>query len=107
MKKWVMGVGCVLMILITTMVLATPEMVLVKAGTFQMGNTRGDSEGWDNEKPVHTVSLNYDYYIGQYEVTFNEYDAYCEEIGQSKKRDKGWGRGQRPVIDVNWSEAIA
>ncbi len=107
MKKWVLAMGCVLILLLTTAVFATPEMVLVKAGTFQMGNTRGDSEGWDNEKPVHTVTLNYDYYIGKYEITFNEYDAYCGEKGQSKKRDKDWGRGERPVIYVNWSEAIA
>ena len=107
MKKWVLAMGCLLMILITTAVFATPEMVLVKAGTFQMGNTRGDIEGSENEKPVHSVTLTYDFYIGKYEVTFNEYDAYCEENGRSQKRDKGWGRGQRPVIYVNWSDAIA
>ncbi len=106
MKKWLLSVLCVLMILITTAVFGTPEMVLVKAGTFQMGNTRGDSVGWDNEKPVHTVRLTYDFYIGKYEVTFNEYDAYSQETGKSKKRDKGWGRGNRPVIYVNWNEAI-
>ena len=107
MKKWVLAVGCMLMILITTDVFATPEMVLVKAGTFQMGNTIGDIEGLDNEKPVHTVRLTYDFYIGKYEVTFNEYDAYCEETGKSKKRDRGWERGERPIIYVNWSEAVA
>jgi len=71
-----------------------------------MGNTREVSVGWDNEKPVHTVRLTYDFYIGKYEVTFNEYDAYSQETGKSKKRDKGWGRGNRPVIYVNWNEAI-
>lgn len=107
MKKWVLAVGCMLMILITTDVFATPEMVLVKAGTFQMGNIIKDIEGSDNEEPVHTVRLTYDFYIGKYEVTFNEYDAYCEETGKSKKRDRGWGRGERPIIYVNWSEAVA
>ncbi len=107
MKKRALSLGCVLMILLATVVIAAPEMILVKAGSFQMGNTRGDSEGWDNEKPIHTVKLTYDYYIGKYEVTFNEYDAYCEETGLTKKRDKGWGRGARPVIYVNWSDAVA
>jgi len=67
-----------------------PELVLVKGGTFQMGNTRNDEEGGDNEKPVHTVKLTYDYYIGKYEVTFKEYDAYCEATGKNKSVYKGW-----------------
>jgi len=83
-----------------------PEMVLVQGGTFQMGNTRGNSEGYSDEKPVHTVKLTYDYYIGKYEVTFNEYDAYCEDTGKNKPSDRNWGRGNRPVIYVSWNDAI-
>lgn len=40
-------------------------MKQVKAGTFQMGSTTGDS----NEKPVHTVTITNDYYMGETEVT--------------------------------------
>jgi uncharacterized repeat protein (TIGR02543 family) len=83
------------------------ETVLVNRGSFQMGNTRGDSEGYDDEKPVHTVTLTYDYYIGQYEVTFDEYDAYCKATGESKPKDEGWGRGNRPVINVTWWDGIS
>jgi len=81
------------------------EMVLVKGGTFQMGDEHGDL--WYRCRPVHTVKLTYDYYIGKYEVTFNEYDAYCEDMGKSKPNDEGWGRGNRPVINVSWNDAIA
>ena len=81
-------------------------MILVKNGTFSMGNTRGDSKGYSNEKPIHTVNLTYNYWIGKYEVTFDQYDAYCEAMGRSKPSDYGWGRGQRPVINVSWNEAI-
>jgi len=84
-----------------------PEMVLVKGGTFQMGNTRDDSEGDSREKPVHTVKLTYDYYIGKYEVTFKEYDVYCNATGKNKPKDEGWGRDSRPVINVTWYDAIA
>jgi len=82
-----------------------PEQVLVKAGIFQMGNTRRDGVGNSDEKPVHIVKLTYDYYIGKYEVTFNEYDAYCEATGESKRNVEGWGRGDRPVISVSWYDA--
>jgi|GEM_PF-1798401 len=84
-----------------------PEgMVLVKAGSFEMGNTRGDSEGDSDEKPVHRVTLTYDYWIWKYEVTFAEYDLYCESVGKSKPSDRGWGRGSRPVMNVSWNDAI-
>jgi len=83
-----------------------PEMVLVKGGSFQMGNTRNDSEASNKEVPVHTVHLTYDYYIGKYEVTFDEYDLYCESIGKTKPMDDGFGRGMHPVIFVNWWDAI-
>jgi len=81
------------------------EMVLVKAGTFQMGNTRGDS-GSNDELPVHEVELTNDFYIGKYEVTFAEYDRFCEETGRKKPSDEGWGREKRPVINVSWWDAI-
>ena len=84
----------------------TPELVLVKGGSFQMGNTRNDAEGRDDEKPVHSVKFTYDYYIGRYEVTFDEYDAYCDEPGASMPDASGWGRGDKPVINVSWEEAI-
>ena len=82
----------------------TSVMVLVKGSTFQMGDEHGDLE--DECRPVHTVKLTYDYYIGKYEVTFNEYDAYCEYTGKSKPSDSGWGRGNRHVIFVSWKDAI-
>jgi len=82
----------------------TSVMALVKGGTFQMGDEHGDLG--DERSPVHTVKLAYDYYIGKTEVTFNEYDAYCEDTGKTKPDDWGWGRGSRPVIYVSWYDAI-
>ena len=40
-------------------------MKLVEAGTFQMGSTTGRSD----EKPVHSVTITKDYYMGETEVT--------------------------------------
>ena len=79
--------------------------VLVEGGTFTMGDTWGD--GYDNEKPTHKVTFTYNFYIGKYEITFDEYDVFCEATGRSKPDDEGWGRGNRPVINVSWNDAIA
>jgi formylglycine-generating enzyme required for sulfatase activity len=81
------------------------KMILVEGGTFSMGNTRGDIEGYNDEKPIHEVNITYDYWMGKYPVTFDEYDKYSNSIGESFVRDSGWGRGNHPVINVNWNEA--
>jgi len=86
----------------------TPETVLVHGGTFQMGDTRDEGNNvHQREKPVHTVILTYDFLIGKYEVTFDQFDAYCEAAGINEPSDAEWGRGQRPVINVNWDQAVA
>ncbi|HNQ71376.1 formylglycine-generating enzyme family protein [Mesotoga prima] len=80
------------------------HFALVEKGSFTMGNTWGD--GKSNEKPTHKVTLTYDFYIGKYEVTFNEYNAFCEATGRSKNSDDGWGGGIRPATYVEWFDAI-
>jgi len=45
--------------------------------------------------------------MGQYEVTFEEYDRFCAATGREKPDDNGWGRGQRPVINVDRNDAMA
>ncbi|MFC2096453.1 hypothetical protein ACFLQ3_01990, partial [Bacteroidota bacterium] len=41
------------------------------------------------------------FYMSATEITFDQYDAYCEATGSEKPDDKGWGRGNRPVIHVS------
>ena len=79
-----------------------PEMVRIPAGSFRMGSNNGDSD----EKPVHKVSLSA-FSIGKYEVTFAEYDKFANATGKDKPSDRGWGRGNRPVINVSWHDAVA
>jgi formylglycine-generating enzyme required for sulfatase activity len=44
--------------------------------------------------------------VGRYAVTFDEWDAAVAAGGVSyKPHDSGWGRGRRPVINVNWDDA--
>ncbi|MCU0289849.1 MAG: SUMF1/EgtB/PvdO family nonheme iron enzyme [Acidobacteria bacterium] len=76
-------------------------MIYVPPGEFTMG-----SNDIDDEKPPHTVSLD-GYWVGKYEVTFAQYDRYCEETPKEKPYDVGWGRGDRPVINVSWEDAAA
>ena len=81
------------------------EMVLVEKGSFEMGDTFEIVCLAVNN--VHTATFTYDYYIGKYEVTFDQYDRYCQETKKATPDDNGWGRGSRPVINVSWYDAIA
>jgi formylglycine-generating enzyme required for sulfatase activity/tRNA A-37 threonylcarbamoyl transferase component Bud32 len=80
------------------------EFVSVKGGTFQMGDQF--NEGYSDETPVHTVTVD-DFCMSKYEITFAQYDAFCEATGRTKPDDEGWGRGNRPVINVSWEDATA
>lgn len=77
------------------------ETLLVEGGSFKMGS----EDGSDDEKPVHEVRLK-SFHIGKYPVTFDLYDQFCESTGRDKPDDEGWGRGRRPVIYVNWYDAL-
>ncbi len=83
------------------------EMVLARAGSFLMGGTRRVSRSRPEEFPVHPVALTYDFWIGKYEVTFEQFEAFCASVDQEIPEDRGWGKLDRPVIHVSWWDAIA
>ncbi len=64
----------------TSGILAMPEMLSIPGQTFKMS---------------------------KYTTTFAEYDAYAAATGQPKPDDVGWGRANRPVINVSWDDAVA
>lgn len=61
------------------------------------------------ESPLHEVRIGYRFAVGRYSVTFAEWDACVADGGCRGYRpdDAGWGRGRRPVINVNWTDARA
>ena len=83
-----------------------PALVVIPAGEFQMGSPESEAGRLSNER-LHSVSV-VAFAMGQYEVTFAEYDRFCEATGREKPGDLlSWGRGTRPVIHVNWNDAMA
>lgn len=81
------------------------EWVDVPSGTFTMGSPKCEFDRSDYEFQ-HQVTLS-PFKLSRYEITFEQYDLYCEATGKEKPDDKGWGRGKRPVINVSWEEANA
>ncbi len=85
---------------------SSPQMVVVPAGSFLMGSPEAEQGRLNVEGPQHKVSIT-SFALGKYEVTFDEYDRFAEASGRDKPQDEGWGRGKRPVINVNWEDARA
>ena len=79
-----------------------PAMQTIHGGKLVMGSERDPLA--IEERPVHEVSIA-DFAIGRNEVTFDEYDAFARDTGRKLPDDQGWGRGQRPVINVTWEDA--
>ena len=91
-----------------------PEMVFVKGGSFKMGSNKG----YDDEKPVHNVTLS-SFYISKYEVTVGQYKEFCKATGHQfpskptrqwyeehdNVRDWTW-RDNYPIVNVSWYDAM-
>ncbi len=94
-------------------------MIYIPPGEFMMGQTDEEKKClinkigeedynsyYTNETPLHKVYLD-GYWIGKYEVTFAQYDQYCNDKKRERPDDEGWGRKNMPVINVSWDDAAA
>lgn len=79
------------------------QLVDIQGGTFMMG-CDAKNGNCETDEQVHRVTVS-DFRMSKYEITFDMYDAYCDSIGLEKPDDNGWGRGNRPVINITWREA--
>jgi formylglycine-generating enzyme required for sulfatase activity len=86
-----------------------PQMVVVPAGSFTMGSPASEPNRYADEGPQHRVTIARQFAVGQFDITFDEWDACVAGGGCNgyKPGDNGWGRGRRPVINVSWGDANA
>jgi formylglycine-generating enzyme required for sulfatase activity len=78
-----------------------PELVVIPSGSSDMG-----AAATPFDRPVHRVTLAEPFAMSRNEITFDDWDK-CVAAGgcRFKPDDRGWGRGDRPVINVSWSDA--
>ena len=83
--------------------LACPDMAEIPAGMFEMGEDgAGEAEG-----PARIVMIARPFALSRREITFKDWQA-CVAGGGCRAYtppDAGWGRGDRPVINVSWEDA--
>ena len=73
------------------------ELILIPAGSFMMGDEKGNA--W--EKPVHKVNITKPFYLGKYEVTQEQWEAV---MGTNPSKFKG---PKNPVEQVSWDDCQA
>jgi len=76
------------------------ELVLIPGACYQVPGDQDPAIG-----DAALICLD-PYYLGAHEVTFEAYDRFARETQRDLPEDQGWGRGSRPVIDVNLYDAL-
>jgi formylglycine-generating enzyme required for sulfatase activity len=90
----------------------TMEFVRIKAGKFRMGSPKSERyRGPDEEQ--HEVEITRDFYLGQYAVTQQQYEAlmgtnpsWYSAKGEGKERVQGLATSCFPVENVSWEDAV-
>ena len=78
-----------------------PEMILVEGGTFKMGHESGE----EDEMPIHEIDLS-SFYIGKYEITVAQYQAFCDATGKEMASSPRWGLlPNHPIVNINFPDA--
>ena len=80
-----------------------PALALLPAGELRMGQNTLAGGDTGPEREVKVAAFG----IGLQEVTFDQYDRFARATGRRLPDDYGWGRGDRPVVGVSWSDAQA
>jgi len=94
------------------------EMVAIQGGTFMMGSPPDHPLREEDEVPQRQVQVS-PFWIGKFEVSWREYDAYYSQTVTHEKNeqgemsdamtgptppygspDQGWGKGSRPAITM-------
>ena len=77
-----------------------------------MGSPESEAGRSPDEGPQRRVTIAQPFAVGKFEVTFAEWDACVaaggcapEDQAPYRPEDEGWGRANRPVINVSWEDA--
>ena len=85
------------------------ELVRIPGGTFSMGSPPSEEGRFDNEGPLHEVTL-VEFYMARTPVTNAQYRRFMNATPTATK-PRFWGSTQlnlarQPVVGVSWSEAM-
>ena len=83
------------------------EFVRIPAGAFLMGSRAENALASDSEKPQHPIELAYDYWIGRYPVTNEQFARFISAAQYPFDLGAWQSRSDLPVVKVSWLDALA
>ncbi|WP_095642984.1 formylglycine-generating enzyme family protein [Methanosarcina spelaei] len=75
------------------------EFVLIPAGKFMMGSPSGEEVIYDDEAPIHKVTIEDSFYMGKYPVTQKQWKK-IQGSNPSSLKGEDW-----PVEMISWEDA--
>lgn len=83
------------------------DMVVINPGVGKLGSPDFEKKRQRFENPQRDTLINYQFEVSKYEITFDQWGQCIKDGGCAghKPDDNGWGRGQRPVINVSYDDA--
>lgn len=105
-----------------------PDMVVIPAGSFEMGSPGNEAGRFDNEGPVHHVTISHAIALGKTKITRGQFAAFVSTTGYNagdkcwvfhggnkwvENKDRSWRNpgyyqdDNHPVVCVNWNDAKA
>lgn len=75
------------------------DFVLIPSGSFTMGSNKYG----EHEHPEHTATVAA-FYMQTHEVTWDQYQPCITAQVCKNVDDQGWGKGNRPIINVSWND---
>ena len=85
-----------------------PVMIAIPPGRFIMGSPDAEPGRDDCEGPQHDVIIGRGFALARTPITFAQWDRFVAAGGTAyAPPDEGWGRGDRPVVNVSWDDAQA
>ncbi len=91
------------------------ELMLVPAGEFVLGDTRGDAHAYPDERPATRVEIDAPFWIGRLEVTNEQYRLFDPRHDSRVESRFGMQFGvrgfyvnhpERPVVRISWQRAM-
>lgn len=87
------------------------EWASIPTGTFMMGASKKEKKRYlmpysmfgNQEQHQEKVA---GFEMSKYEITYDQYDAFCTATGRTLPNDGGFGRGNRPVMFVSYFDAV-
>lgn len=82
-----------------------PQLSVIPVGKGIAGEEHSASTGYLG--PQRSIKNSKAFAITRSEITFAQYEKFANATNRPVPDDRGWGRGDMPVINVSWMDATA